>query len=87
MQRLMKLKVDANIYQLITASQKHRQLWIGALNQNDISPEATPEEMIGSITAGKGTITFCSEDLPPKGTACNYTLCLSTLCLRSSLGG
>jgi len=41
-----------------------------------------PEEMIASITSGKGTITFSSEDLPPGGLVHNNVLSLIVICLQ-----
>ena len=47
------------------ASQWHILLLIEELNKIDLSPNTMPKKMIASITTGKGTITFNSEDLPP----------------------
>ena len=77
-----KLKADVSIWQLIVAPQKHRQLLIEALNKIEVSLEATPEEMITSITAGKGTINFSSEHLPSRGAAHNNSLYLNATQLQ-----
>jgi len=77
---LKKLKVEVTIWQLIIASQKHKQLLIDRLNKIDLSPEATPEEMIASIISGEGIIPFSNKDLPLEGSMHNNTLYLIVIC-------
>ena len=54
------------------------QLLIDELNKIDLSPDATPKEMIASITTRRGIVTFNSEDLSPGGMSHNSALYLIT---------
>ena len=71
---MKKLKAEVTIWQLIVAFQKDKQLLIDELNKIDLSPEATPEEMVALVMSGKETLTFSIKDFPPTGLAHNNAL-------------
>jgi len=50
-----------------------------------MSSEATLEEMIASITSGKGIITFSGKDLPPAGLAPRNALYVTIISLQKYL--
>jgi len=47
------------------------------LSKIDLSPEATPKEMVALITTGKGIIRFGSQDRPLGGPVHNNALYLT----------
>ena len=66
LKQLKTLKPNVTTWQLIAASQKHRQLLINEWHKIDLSSEITLEEMVALITMGKGKITFGNKE-PHKG--------------------